>query len=336
KFVSAGRSGMFTDTTLRLVFEVGDLIEYSYSEDENGGTLTIYRSTLQHMTYNGSKDLLYLDKTSTFKTGSVVFEDHYLDGYFDVILPKDLSSAYGEGTYTIGDDVVESVEVFTKSGKTTLRFWQNRISCYSIKEESDRYVIQVKNPQDVYKKVLLLDAGHGGKDPGASGNGLVEKDLTLTLLQKINKELDKDIKVYLTRNSDVYPDNNSRARIANQIADAMVSIHMNASESPLSNGTETLYKNHSNDTGETLTSKQLATLIQNNLIEATGNNNRGIVHRQDLLILNGTTVPAVIVEVAFLSNAGDALKLSQEDFLDDAAEAIAEAIEDAFDIYDLR
>ncbi|MBR5122376.1 MAG: N-acetylmuramoyl-L-alanine amidase, partial [Anaerotignum sp.] len=51
----------------------------------------------------------------------------------------------------------------------------------------------------------------------------------------------------------------------------MVSIHMNASESPLSNGTETLYKNHSNDTGETLTSKQLATLIQNNLIEATGN-----------------------------------------------------------------
>ena len=336
KFVSAGRSGMFTDTTLRLVFEVGDLTEYSYSEDENGGTLTIYRSTLQHMTYNGSKDLLYLDKTSSFKTGSVVFEDHYLDGYFDVILPKDLSSAYGEGTYTIGDDVVESVEVFTKSGKTTLRFWQNRISCYSIKEESDRYVIQVKNPQDVYKKVLLLDAGHGGKDPGASGNGLVEKDLTLTLLQKINKELDKDIKVYLTRNSDVYPDNNSRARIANQIADAMVSIHMNASESPLSNGTETLYKNHSNDTGETLTSKQLATLIQNNLIEATGNNNRGIVHRQDLLILNGTTVPAVIVEVAFLSNAGDALKLSQEDFLDDVAEAIAEAIEDAFDIYDLR
>ena len=336
EYVSAGRSGMFTDTTLRLVFEVGDLTEYSYSEDGNGGTLTIYRSSLQHMTYNGSKDVLYLDKESSFKTGSVKFEDQYLKGYFDVILPKNLSDVYGEGTYEIGDDVIESIEVFTSGGKTTLRFHQNRISCYSIKEEKDRYVIYVKNPQDVYDKVLLLDAGHGGKDPGTSGNGLVEKNLTLTMLQKVNAELDKDIKVYLTRNSDTYPDNNSRARNANQIADAMVSIHMNAAENTLVNGTETLYKNHSNDTGENLTSKQLAQLIQNSIIEATGNNNRGIVHRNDLLILNGTTVPAVIVEVVFLSNAGDALKISQDAYQDIVAEAIAEAIEDAFDNYELR
>ena len=335
EYVFAGRSGMFTDTTLRLVFEVGDLTEYSYSEDGNGGTLTIYRSTLDHMTYNGSKDVLYLDKETSFKTGSVKIEDNYLNGYCDVVLPKDLSDVYGEGTYHIGDDVVESIEVFTKNDKTTLRFWQNRISVYSIKEESDRYVIYAKNPQDVYDKVLVLDAGHGGKDPGTSGNGLVEKDLTLTMLQKVNDELDKDIKVYLTRNSDTYPDNNSRARMANQIADAMVSIHMNAAENTLVNGTETLYKNHDNDTGETLTSKQLATLIQNNIIDATGNNNRGTVHRTDLLILNGTTVPAVIVEVVFLSNVGDALKISQEDYQDMVAEAIAEAIEEAFE-YDLR
>ena len=336
EYVFAGRSGMFTDTTLRLVFEVGDLAEYSYSEDNNGGTLTIYRSSLNHMTYNGSKDVLYLDKESSFKTGSVKFEDHYLKGYFDVVLPKDLSAVYGEGTYEIGDDVIESVEVFTSGGKTTLRFHQKRISCYSIKEESDRYVIYVKNPQDVYDKVLLLDAGHGGKDPGTSGNGLVEKNLTLTMLQKVNAELDKDIKVYLTRNSDTYPDNNSRARNANQIADAMVSIHMNAAGSTLVNGTETLYKNHSNDTGENLTSKQLAQLIQSSIIEATGNNNRGIVHRNDLLILNGTTVPAVIVEVVFLSNAGDALKISQDAYQDIVAEAIADAIEEAFDNYNLR
>ncbi|MBQ9091838.1 MAG: N-acetylmuramoyl-L-alanine amidase, partial [Anaerotignum sp.] len=295
----------------------------------------ISRASLQHMTYNSSKDVLYLDKETTFKTGSVKFEDHYLDGYFDVILPKDLEDVYGDGTYEIGDDVIESIEVSTSGGKTTLRFWQNRISCYSIKEESDRYVIYVKNPQDVYDKVLLLDAGHGGKDPGTSGNGLVEKDIVLTMVKKINAELDNDIKVYLTRNSDVYPENNSRAKIANQIADAMVSIHMNAAENTLVNGTETLYQVHSNDTGDGLTSKKLAELIQNSIIEATGNNNRGIKQRTDLLILNGTTVPAVIVETVFLSNIGDALKISQEDYQDIVAEAIAEAIEEAFE-YDLR
>ena len=336
KYVFAGRSGMFTDTTLRMVFEVGDLTEYSYSEDGNGGTLTIFRSSLQHMTYNGAKDVLYLDKEDSFKAGSVKLEDHYLNGYFDVTLPKDLSDVYGEGTYAIGDDVIESIEVFTKDGKTTLRFRQNRISCYSITEEKDRYVIHVKNPQDVYDKVLLLDAGHGGKDPGASGNGLVEKNMNLTMLQKVNAELDKDIKVYLTRNGDTYPDNASRARNASQVADAMVSIHMNSSTNALVNGTETLYKNHANDTGATLTSKQLAQLIQNHIIDATGNNNRGIVHRTDLLILNSTTVPAVIVETAFLSNAGDALKLSQESYQDLVAEAIADAIEEAFDNYKLR
>lgn len=336
EYVFDGRSGMFTDTTLRLVFEVGDLTEYSYSEDDNGGTLTIFRSSLQHMTYNGAKDVLYLDKEDSFKAGSVKLEDHYLNGYFDVTLPKDLSDVYGEGTYAIGDDVIESIEVFTKDGKTTLRFRQNRISCYSITEEKDRYVIHVKNPQDVYDKVLLLDAGHGGKDPGASGNGLVEKSLNLTMLQKVNAELDKDIKVYLTRNGDTYPDNASRARNASQVADAMVSIHMNSSTNALVNGTETLYKNHANDTGATLTSKQLAQLIQNHIIDATGNNNRGIVHRTDLLILNSTTVPAVIVETAFLSNAGDALKLSQESYQDLVAEAIADAIEEAFDNYKLR
>ena len=336
KYVFAGRSGMFSDTTLRLVFEVGDLTEYAYSEDEDGGQLIIYRSTLDHMTYSGSKDVLYLDKETSFKTGSVKFEDHYLDGYMDVILPKDLEDVYGEGTYRIGDDVIEKIEVFTEGGKTVLRFWQNRISCYSIKEESGRYAIYAENPKDIYDKVLLLDAGHGGKDPGASGNGLVEKDLTLTMLQKVNDALDKDIKVYLTRNSDTYPDNNSRARTANQIADAMVSIHMNAAENALTNGTETLYKNHDNDTGETLTSKQLAELIQSSIIEATGNNNRGTVHRTDLLILNGTTVPTVIVEVVFLSNVGDALKISQEDYQDLVAEAIADAIEEAFDDYDRR
>ncbi len=335
-YVFAGRSGMFTETTLRLVFEVGDLTEYQYSEDAGGGTLTIYQSSLKNMSYNGGKDVLYLDKETSFKTGSVKFDDYYLDGYVDVILPKDLSDEYGEGTYTIGDDVIEKVEVFTKGGNTTLRFWQNRISCYSITEEGDRYVIHAKNPQDVYDKVLLLDAGHGGKDPGTSGNGLVEKDLTLTMVQKIERELDDDIKVYLTRDRDVYPDNNGRARTANQIADAMVSIHMNAAENTLVNGTETLYRNHSNDTGATLTSKQLAEIIQNNIIGETGNFDRGMKHRTDLLILNGTTVPAVIVEVVFLSNAGDALKISQEDYQDKMAEAIAEAIEEAFDDYDLR
>ena len=335
EYVTAGRAAMFNDTTLRLVFEVDGMAKYSYTTDNHAMTLQIFSSSMKNMSYDTSANKLYLQKKDTIQTGSVKINDHYLDGYTDVVLPGDYSETFGSGTYDIDNGVIKSIQVSTSGGKTTIRFHQSRISCYSITEEQERYVISVKNPQDVYSKVLLLDAGHGGSDPGASGNGLMEKNLTLIIMQKVANYLDgSGIKVYVTRNSDTYPTNSSRAQSANAIADAMVSIHMN-SGSAVANGTEVLYKNHSNDTGSNLTSLKLAQLIQNSIVSATGNTNRGTKLRTDLLILNTTTVPAVIVETVFISNPGDALKISQEDYQNKVAKAIADAIEEAF-TYPLR
>lgn len=330
-YVFDGRAAMFTDTTLRIVFEVGDLTEYSHRESGDTLTLEIERSTLNHMLFDSEDEILYLDKEDAFDIEDVEINDQYLNGYTELTLPGDFEDIYGYGTYRIGGDVVESIEVSTKRGETTLRFNQNRISVYEIEEESDRYAIHIRNPREVYDKVLLLDAGHGGKDPGTSGNGLIEKDMNLIMLQKVYKELQKtDIKVYLTRDSDTYPENNQRAKTANDIAHAMVSIHMNSAGATI-NGTETLYQVHANDTSG-LTSKKLAELIQSSIISATGNTNRGTKLRTDLLILNGTTVPAVIVETVFLSNAGDALKISRSSYQDTVAYAIADAIEEAMDL----
>lgn len=330
-YVFDGRAAMFTDTTLRIVFEVGDLTEYSYQESGDTLTLQIERSTLDHMCFDSEDTILYLDKEDSFDIEDVEINDQYLNGYTELTLPGDFTDVYGYGTYRIGGDVIESIEVSAKRSGTTLRFNQNRISVYEIEEESDRYAIHIRNPRDVYDQVVLLDAGHGGKDPGTSGNGLIEKDMNLLMMQKVYQELQKtDIKVYLTRNSDTYPENNQRAKTANEIAHAMVSIHMNSAGATI-NGTETLYQVHANDTGG-LTSKKLAELIQSSIISATGNTNRGTKLRTDLLILNGTTVPAVIVETVFLSNAGDALKISQSSYQDTVAYAIADAIEEAMEL----
>ena len=126
----------------------------------------------------------------------------------------------------------------------------------------------------------------------------------------------------------------------------------------VANGTEVLYKNHSNDTGSNLTSLKLAQLIQNSIVSATGNTNRGTKLRTDLLILNTTTVPGGYCRDGiyqqlrrcaqdfagglseynnrtcgcveqYLSATGDALKISQE------IRSIADAIEEAF-TYPLR
>lgn len=329
QYVLDGKVDTSKGNTVELVLAVEDLVQYSYREETQNLILEIYPTTLKNMRYDKNANVLYLDKKDKIDTGSVKFEDHYLDGYFDVTLPGDYESDYGYGTYDVKGTVVENIEVSTKGGNTTFRFKQNRISAYEVTDEGDSYAIRVKNPKEVYDKVLLLDAGHGGKDPGTSGNGMQEKNLNLTIAQKIAQKLQgSGIKVYMTRDSDVYPENSTRAKTANDIADLMVSIHMNSGPET-ANGTETLYQVHANDNGARLTSKQLAEILQGKVVSATGNTNRGAKLWTDVLILNRTTVPAVIVEVIFITNTGDALKISNPAYQDQVAQAIADGIQEA-------
>lgn len=329
QYVLDGKVDTSKGNTVELVLAVEDLVQYSYREETQNLILEIYPTTLKNMRYDKNANVLYLDKKDKIDTGSVKFEDHYLDGYFDVTLPGDYESDYGYGTYDVKGTVVENIEVSTKGGNTTFRFKQNRISAYEVTDEGDSYAIRVKNPKEVYDKVLLLDAGHGGKDPGTSGNGMQEKNLTLTIAQKIEQELrGSGIKVYMTRDSDVYPENSTRAQTANDIADLMVSIHINSGPET-ANGTESLYQVHANDSSSRLTSKQLAEILQASMISGTGNTNRGVKLRTDLLILNRTTVPSAIVEVIFITNTGDALKISNPAYQDQVAQAIADGIQEA-------
>lgn len=329
QYVLDGKVDTSKGNTVELVLAVEDLVQYSYREETQNLILEIYPTTLKNMRYDKNANVLYLDKKDKIDTGSVKMEDHYLDGYFDVTLPGDYESDYGYGTYDVKGTVVENIEVSTKGGSTTFRFKQNRISAYEVTDEGDSYAIRVKNPKEVYDKVLLLDAGHGGKDPGTSGNGMQEKNLTLTIAQKIEQELQgSGIKVYMTRDSDVYPENSTRAQTANDIADLMVSIHINSGPET-ANGTESLYQVHANDSSSRLTSKQLAEILQASMISGTGNTNRGVKLRTDLLILNRTTVPSAIVEVVFITNTGDALKISNPAYQDQVAQAIADGIQEA-------
>lgn len=329
QYVLDGKVDTSKGNTVELVLAVEDLVQYSYREENQNLILEIYPTTLKNMRYDKNANVLFLDKKDKIDTGSVKFEDHYLDGYFDVTLPGDYESDYGYGTYDVKGTVVENIEVSTKGGNTTFRFKQNRISAYEVTDEGGSYAIRVKNPKEVYDKVLLLDAGHGGKDPGTSGNGMQEKNLNLTIAQKIAQKLQgSGIKVYMTRDSDVYPENSTRAKTANDIADLMVSIHMNSGPET-ANGTETLYQVHANDNGARLTSKQLAEILQGKVVSATGNTNRGAKLWTDVLILNRTTVPAVIVEVIFITNTGDALKISNPAYQDQVAQAIADGIQEA-------
>lgn len=172
--------------------------------------------------------------------------------------------------------------------------------------------------KSLYSKVkVVVDAGHGGTDPGAVGNGYKEKDIVLSISQKVNSKLKSlGFQTVMTRNTDTYITLSNRYSIANSNnADLFVSVHANSATGTAS-GIETLYKG----------SKTFANYIQNGMLNETGAKNRGLKYRSDLAVLNGTKMPSALVEVGFISDATEASKIGSNAYQEKLAVGIVNGI----------
>ena len=199
---------------------------------------------------------------------------------------------------------------------------------------------------DVLNKVVYLDAGHGGYDPGASYFGISEKSFTLAIQSRVKAKLEAEgYQVVTTRTSDTYVDLTDRSHAANASeSDIFVSIHINASGSSAAQGIETYYYQpyaeypsrinatyHANPTRLSM-SDTLANAIQSSLINATGAQNQG-VKRQTFAVLRETTAPAVLLELGFLSNPQEAARLNTSAYQETLANAIVAGIKRYYSIY---
>lgn len=147
--------------------------------------------------------------------------------------------------------------------------------------------------------VVYIDPGHGGYDPGASGNGIVEKNIVLDLGLRVKEKLEaKGIKVIMSRTSDVFVSLEDRSKGANYAnPDIFISIHINSAGAVSASGIETYYKKDID--------KPLAQKIQNKLINYTGAVNRG-AKWEDFHVIRETRMPASLVECGFLTNVNEA------------------------------
>lgn len=209
--------------------------------------------------------------------------------------------------------------------------------CYfpEVEDQEEYFIIHLKKYHEVYDKIVVLDAGHGGKDPGAGAENyrVKESDIALKLLLYLKELLEEntDIKVFCTRTEDVYPTLQERADLALGLeADLFISWHCNAAESNKRNGTEMLY-NAEQGKEDAFNSKSFAKLCMDNLTEALGTKKGGLYDRQDLHIVRRATMPVVLIETAYLSNAKDLVILKNDDKLKDAAQAVYEAILTAYE-----
>ncbi|MBQ7972011.1 MAG: N-acetylmuramoyl-L-alanine amidase [Lachnospiraceae bacterium] len=167
---------------------------------------------------------------------------------------------------------------------------------------------------------IILDAGHGGANPGAMYGGRREKDDALTLTLAVGELLeDAGVEVYYTRVGDVYESPYERAQEANLTGgDYFISIHRNSSVYPNQySGVESLV--YSRGTG----AEELAKNI-NAKLEEVGWINIGVNERKNLVVLNRTEMPAVLLEIGFINTDRDN-ELFEKKFTE-TAEAIAEGV----------
>ena len=189
------------------------------------------------------------------------------------------------------------------------------------------------------KRSIFLDPGHGGSDSGAVENGVREKDLTLSVYNKVSSRLASlGYTVLTSRNTDKDVGLVSRADQANKSnADIFLSIHFNAGGRGTAYGIETYYYKHEqgyepeinkdnhNSPERIEKSRKLANKIQQNLLYKTGAYDRG-VKRASFAVLRETSIPSILVELGFIDNQEEVNKIKTNEYQEKLADGIVDGI----------
>ena len=257
---------------------------------------------------------------------------------------------------------------------------QNLSSSFSIKYTNDEIritstpglkktikAVDLRNEKEKWEfKTIVIDAGHGGKDPGAVGyRGTKEKDIALDVAKRLEKKLSKNmnVKIVMTREEDIFLRLSERTKIANESnGNLFISIHTNAAEDRRASGFETfLIGPNKNEaavrvaarenavlelegiTGKKLSnedliqatiaqsafaskSEQFASMVQKEIKKRVQSKDRG-VKQAGFYVLMGASMPNVLVELGFISNPSEEKKLRSPQYRDQLASAIYRAVE---------
>ena len=189
------------------------------------------------------------------------------------------------------------------------------------------------------KRSIFLDPGHGGSDSGAVSGGVREKDLTLSVYNKVSSKLASlGYTVLTSRSVDKDVDLVDRADQANKAnADMLLSIHFNAGGRGIARGIETYYyqsqedrvpkinKENHNNSERLERSRKLANKVQQNLLYQTGANDRG-VKRASFTVLRETSIPSILVELGFIDNPEERNKIKTNEYQERLANGIVDGI----------
>lgn len=264
--------------------------------------------------------------------------DEYEKKRFTISIPGNHMNFFSEQDYYNPVDTLTSVKFSYKQSEniTIITFNTSRIQGYEITVSDGYLALKIADPKEIYDKIIVLDAGHGGIDPGTLRGSVYEKNVNYNVINIYAEEYfkDSDIKVYYTRRTDTKIALQTRADFAATVgADLFISFHVNANSSSAVNGTSVYYSKSNNTAAASgLKSSALATTVANYLSEAWGTKNRGII-ADKFVVIHNNSVPAILVECGFITNDKDFAKIKDTSYQKKAAEALYYAVSEIFDNY---
>ena len=258
----------------------------------------------------------------------VQIHNNYLTQTLRIEMPHTDGSYFENYPITGSSDHIEGVSYAQGNDEDVIAIMLDQVYELGVGYDADYYYLDFIEPKELYEYVVVIDAGHGGSDGGAEKDGILEKNIDLAIVLALKELFDaseKDIKVYYTRTDDTNPSYESRVGLANKSnADLFISVHNNSYKlSSEVNGTAVMYSE--SHTGE-FTSQRLAEICMEELTEALGSSDRGILEGDSIYIINNSEIPVALVEVGFMTNTEELKLLNSSEYQQKTAEAIYKAV----------
>lgn len=289
--------------------------------------ITAKRVGVQDIVTISSNTLLNAENFTLFNPNRIVFD----------FINTDITA----NQLLFNGEFIDKINFYNHSDKTRVTITVKEKADYKFETNDGSFVITIfkandqETPQNNSNALVVLDPGHGGKDPGSLGiidgkTVLTEKEVNLYISNKVLKQLKAEgYNIISTRTTDKYLDLTARAEIANSAnASLFVSIHNNAYPNETAQGTLTMYAYDTPKENMTVSGKSIATIMQNELIKGTQGQDRGLLKNSKIYVISKTNMPAILTECLFMSNPNDLQKLMDNKSLDKIAVSIATGIKE--------
>lgn len=285
-----------------------------------------------------TRDHFVIKLPESIAKSAIIDNDEYEKNRFTIAIPGNHMRFLSEQDYYNPVTTLKNVQFSYKvaNDTTILTFNTTKIQGYQFTVADDFLAVKIGDPKEIYDKIIVLDAGHGGIDPGTLRGSVYEKNINYNVINVYAKEYfkDSDIKVYFTRTTDTKIALETRAAFAATVgADLFISFHVNAHSNSSVNGTSVYFSKSNNGiTDSGLRSSLLATEICNRLSNAWGTKNNGVL-TDKFIVIHNNTVPAVLVECGFITNNKDFEKIKSSSYQEKAAKAIFDTVTEIFETY---